>query len=140
MKKSKNSSSNSSDIFSFIRPTEEIPTSQPRFAPSDIEPGTCCGMNIEHIDWPKGITHIGHDAFAHCENLKTAVIPDTVTLIGERAFTECLSLNSITFSKRMSAIPLGCCAECLTLESVTIPSNIRTIGYGAFCKCLSLKK
>ena len=94
-----------------------------------IEAGTFSETEIDHIDWPEGVQSIGHDAFAHCGNLETVVIPDTVVEVGERAFIECLLLRSITFSRNMVEIPSGCCAECLALKSVAIPANIRTIGY-----------
>lgn len=129
----------SEDIFSSLPTTNEQSTRRGK-TDACIEAGTFIETDIDHIDWPEGITHIGHDAFAHCGNLETVIIPDTVTQVGERAFIECLSLRAISFSKGMSEIPLGCCAECLVLETVNIPSNIRHIGYDAFAKCLRLQR
>ena len=45
---------------------------------------------------PDGVTGIGFEAFAECENLRSVIIPDTVTEIGGKAFFGCTGLTSIS--------------------------------------------
>ena len=98
----------SEEIFSFENIANRENTKNDSVLVS-IEAGTFSETEIDHIDWPEGVQSIGHDAFAHCGNLETVVIPDTVVEVGERAFIECLLLRSITFSRNMVEIPSGCC-------------------------------
>lgn len=43
-----------------------------------------------------GVTCISEDAFAYCENLTSATVPESVTNISYYAFSDCDSLTSIT--------------------------------------------
>ena len=88
MKKENSKSANlSEDIFSSL-PTTNKQSIRRGKTDVCIDAGTFIETDIDHIDWPEGITHIGHDAFAHCGNLESVIIPDTVTQLGERAFIE----------------------------------------------------
>lgn len=53
------------------------------------------GSPITSISIPNGITEIGADCFANCENLKEISIPSSVTYIGGDAFENCPNLESI---------------------------------------------
>lgn len=58
------------------------------------------------------VTSIGNYAFAECEKITQATIPDSVTSIGDSAFEGCIHLTS-----------------------VTIPDSVTSIGYDAFEFC-----
>ncbi len=45
-----------------------------------------------------GVTSIGDNAFAACENLKEIEIPETVTAIGDYVFTGCEALETVTYT------------------------------------------
>ena len=45
-----------------------------------------------------GVTSIGNNAFAACENLKEIEIPETVTAIGDNVFTGCEALETVTYT------------------------------------------
>lgn len=48
--------------------------------------------DLEYINVPNSITHIGTCAFGNCKNLISINIPNNVTYIGEYAFTNCEKL------------------------------------------------
>ncbi len=45
-----------------------------------------------------GVTSIGDNAFAACENLAEIEIPETVTTIGDNVFTGCEALETVTYT------------------------------------------
>ncbi len=45
-----------------------------------------------------GVTSIGDNAFATCENLKEIEIPETVTAIGDHVFEGCEALETVTYT------------------------------------------
>ncbi len=45
-----------------------------------------------------GVTSIGNNAFAACENLKEIEIPETVTAIGSHVFEGCEALETVTYT------------------------------------------
>lgn len=103
---------------------------------------------------PDGVTKIGAEAFANCDNITSVIIPGTVTAVGEYAFSECHNLTSVTIPE--SVVSIDCHAfdgtpwfeECPqefliagknillkyngTGSSVTIPSQVETIGNCVF--------
>ena len=64
---------------------------------------------IKGVTIKEGITTVGDNAFAYCEELASVSLPNSLMSIGEGAF-----------------------AECDKLKSVVIPKNVTTIGSGAF--------
>ena len=64
---------------------------------------------IKGVTIKEGITTVGDNAFAYCEELASVSLPNSLISIGEGAF-----------------------AECDKLKSVVIPKNVTTIGSGAF--------
>ena len=65
--------------------------------------------SIHSVTIKEGITSVGDNAFALCEELASVSLPNSLELIGEGAF-----------------------AECDKLKSVEIPENVTSIGSGAF--------
>ena len=64
--------------------------------------------NITEVVIESGVTSIGNYAFAGCDHLTSATIPDSVTGIGMAAFAR------------------------TDLTSITIPASVTSIGTGAF--------
>ena len=57
-----------------------------------------------------GVTSIGDNAFAACENLKKVEIPETVTEIGDDVFSGCEALETVTYNgseKQWNEIEIG---------------------------------
>ena len=70
-----------------------------------------------------GVTSIGDNAFAACENLKEIEIPETVTAIGDNAFSGCEALETITYTgseEQWDEIEIGAGNETFTESEVVI--------------------
>ena len=74
---------------------------------------------------------IGIGAFRGCRNLQTVDIPQGVTHIGYQAFQYC-PFQSINIPEGVAEIGLYAFGACPTLQSVTIPSTLQRIAIGAF--------
>ncbi len=53
---------------------------------------------ITNVVVADGVTSIGDNAFAACENLKEVEIPETVTTIGDNVFAGCEALETVTYT------------------------------------------
>ena len=86
---------------------------------------------------PDGVTIIGENAFAYCENLVSVTIADSVTEIGALAFDHCTNLVDITFGKAnsLTVIGSGAFGHCYILSPIAIPNGVTTIGASAFTYC-----
>ena len=85
---------------------------------------------IKKVIIDDGITTIGTDAFADCNNLYSVSIPDSVTYIGEMAFADCIILKSVVIPESVTMIDMGAFFLCSNLTSVTIQGNdINTSSY-----------
>lgn len=90
---------------------------------------------ISSIIFPEGLTGIGAQAFAFCDNLSSVVIPDTVCTMGSEVFFSCSSLESVVLSSSLTEISSGAFQYCNALQSVVIPDGVTTIGRHAFDGC-----
>ena len=61
---------------------------------------------------------IGKDAFDHCDNLKSVVIPKGIKLISESAFEDCHSLTSVSISESVETISSRILHGCKALRDV----------------------
>lgn len=61
---------------------------------------------------------IGKDAFDHCDNLKSVVIPKGIKLISESAFEDCHSLTSVSISESVETIGSRTLHGCRALRDV----------------------
>ena len=65
---------------------------------------------IERVVIEDGVTAIGANAFAYCENLSELTLPASVTSIGDNAFSDCNSLGEVIFddtAEQWEAIEIG---------------------------------
>lgn len=79
---------------------------------SECTPWSVYDAIIRDVIINEGITSVGNNAFAYCEELKSVSLPNSLVLIGEGAF-----------------------AECSKLKSIVIPENVETLASGAFYGC-----
>ena len=100
--------------------------------------GAPWGREIKAVVMESGVTSIGKSAFAHCENLTSAVIPEGVTSIGNGAFYGCKSLTSIIIPEGVTSIGNSVLSYCSALTSVVLPSTVTTVAPYAFEYCTAL--
>ena len=103
--------------------------------------GTCTDQNLIIPDTVDGyrVGRIDNGAFENCEDLVSAVIPDTVTAIGSGAFGDCYALESLTVGKAVRTIGKRAFANCENLKSVALPATVTEIGEDAFAGCWALQ-
>jgi len=93
---------------------------------------------LTSVTIPDGVTGIGNEAFAVCEDLISIRIPESVNRIGTQAFTSCKALISIRIPEGVTRIPARAFSNCSSLTSVVIPGSVTSIGNRAFYECSSL--
>ena len=74
---------------------------------------------FDELQYFTGLTVIGDNAFAHCLNLTSVVLPNTVTELGWQAFYDCRSLLSITIPASVNYI-VGGALNCGNLEMIVV--------------------
>ena len=95
---------------------------------------------IEKITISDGITEIGDYAFANCDIMISASIPDSVKSINTAAFLMCESAEEIVIPESVTAIGDYAFSECYELTNLTIPDGIKGIGESAFYMCESVEE
>ena len=87
---------------------------------------------VENVTFPQNsqLTEIGIEVFAHCNNLKNIVIPETVTKIGGSAF-QYAGLTGIEIPASVTDIG-NFAFERTKLTSIKIPASVTNIGIFAF--------
>ncbi len=100
---------------------------------------------VQNITVFSGITKIGNDIFANCDNLKTAALPNTVISIGDAAlaiFEDTMGvvrgLEKITIPAGIKSIGKWAFAG-TKLTEITIPASVIEIGDYVFRDCIKLK-
>ena len=83
----------------------------------------------------EGITSIGANMFASCENLTDVTLPGSLKEIGFAAFCFCSSLRRIRLPEGLKRIGDDAFRECSSLESVMIPDGVTEIGSMSFEDC-----
>lgn len=115
---------------------------------------------IKTVTITNGITSIGEEIFAYCENLTEVTMADTVTEICGKAFFQSTKLTTITLSKSLQTIDrlafsgTGLTAVVLPdtltfigdnafsgtqIAEITIPAGVTEMGKAVFYKCRQLK-
>ena len=93
--------------------------------------------NITSVTLPEGIVTIGENAFNHCSNLRTIVIPNSVKVIKKNAFYKA-GIENITWGTGLIMIEGGAFAG-TNLRQVSIPNSVKHLG-SAFSGCKKLEK
>ncbi len=96
------------------------------------------GNNRTSYEIYESVTHIGENAFAYCESVKSITIPYGVTSISQFTFGNCSNLTSITIPDSVISIDSHAFYNCRSLTNITIPDSVTGIGRLAFCLCNSL--
>lgn len=81
---------------------------------------------------PEGITTIGDNAFADCDNLMEVTLSKSLSSIGQSAFNDCNNLREIIIPKNVSEIWNCAFFSCKSLKKIVFLGDARQIGSGAF--------
>ena len=100
-----------------------------------LEDFTFLSSGIESVTLSKGIEVIKTAAFASCQNLKKAVLPDSANDFGNYIFSDCVQLSSVKLPSGIKKIPYGIFSSCIALESVDLPDTVEYIDEEAFNFC-----
>ena len=100
-----------------------------------------CGRNsskIRRVKIPEGVTYLGKEAFADCENLEDVELPESLSVIESRAFFRCRRLSRVKLPKELRLLGAGAFQGCSYLKKCEIPKNVTTIRESVFQDCPSL--
>jgi hypothetical protein len=85
-----------------------------------------------------GVTRIGENAFAGCNNLTSIALPHSLKGLGAWAFAGCSSLPAMTLPNSVKGIGRRAFSGCRSLTSIALPDSVTGIGGGAFAYCSNL--
>ncbi|MCM1533551.1 MAG: leucine-rich repeat domain-containing protein [Corallococcus sp.] len=91
------------------------------------------GVSFSTIDVVSS-TEVGTRAFANCENMTSATLPEGITEIGSYAFDGCVALKNTTFPQSLETIGSYAYRD-TALTTVTLQDNVESIGSEAFENC-----
>ena len=94
--------------------------------------------SLVSLQFPSGLTSIGHNAFYGCTSLTSLQFPSNLTSIGASAFAGCKGLTSLQFPSGLTFIGGAAFEDCTSLVSLQLPSGLTSIGSAAFENCTSL--
>lgn len=89
--------------------------------------------NLEEIQWPNGLKHIGEWAF-YATGLRRVNFPNSLCTIKDHAFESCGALSCVTLEKGISCIGSDAFAYCGELQQIEFPQTLRHIKHGAFTR------
>ncbi|MBR2047543.1 MAG: leucine-rich repeat protein [Oscillospiraceae bacterium] len=95
---------------------------------------------IRKVVVEEGVTSLGGNAFADCDNLEEVWLADSVTTIGPRVFYECINLTSIRMPVDLAFVGFNAFYRCIKLRSIDLGNRLISIGYGAFDSCYTLSR
>ena len=78
------------------------------------------------------LEQIMDSAFADCDNLTSAKIPNSVSYVGVSAFSDCDHLTTLVWSTSANIINEGTFNGSGSLNNITIPANVKRISKNAF--------
>ncbi len=93
---------------------------------------------VKTVEIADGVTKIGNNAFAYCNNLTDITVPESVAAIGSNAFYNCYKLTGIEIPESVTVIDRNTFYGCEAFTSVSIPDSVTTIGESAFYRCSDL--
>lgn len=82
-----------------------------------------------------GVTRIGETAFAECDTLFEAVIPEGVKEVASMAFFKCGELRSLDLPESLEIIGSDGFSYCEKVPDIFVPAGVKTIGHHAFFGC-----
>lgn len=103
-----------------------------------IDNGAFYNCEIDSIEIPAGVTHIGSYAFKSCRKLRSVQIPENVEFTGGYVFQDCVALQEVVFERGTSALPHKIFENCTSLSHVILPEGLKVIGSEAFLNCTNL--
>lgn len=118
-----------------------------RYLLKKVDNNQSTSIEMDELDLPGTLTHIGAGAFFGCdaiETLEMRPLYGECTIGGdggseeEGVFAYCFSMKHATLSEGVLDIGKDMFKECVLLESVRIPTTAREIKSGAFNLCASL--
>ncbi len=77
-------------------------------------------------------THMGDNAFEHCENLNRVILHPDTDHIPASAFADCHSLKELRPPRQLASLGPRAFLRCLSLSSVGSLESLRTVGASAF--------
>lgn len=86
----------------------------------------------KEIVLPKGLEHIGDEAFANYVSLTPLSLPSTVKTIGTSAFAECRMAPELVIPGKVKEIGDHAFSYSGGIETISIGKGVRRIGMGAF--------
>lgn len=93
---------------------------------------------IRTIVLSSGVTSVGANAFADCDDLRQAILPYGITSIGSAAFANCANLRSIRLPAQMTAMGGNAFFNCSSLSGIELPGTLQSIPDYAFALCANL--
>ena len=82
-----------------------------------------------------GVTRIGEMAFAECDTLFEATIPEGVKEVGSMAFFKCGELRRLDLPESLEIIGSDGFSYCEKVPDIFVPAGVKTIGHHAFFGC-----
>ena len=79
--------------------------------------------NITQIIVENGVTSIGNNAFAECEEAKNVSLSESIISIGEKAFFGCDSITDFSIPKNVATIGDAAFSNCNSLSAVQVESG-----------------
>ena len=100
-----------------------------------------CG-GLTSIEVPENVNQIQSGVFAHCTNLKTAIIKNANPSINSVGgiFSECYSLEKVVLPSEMTIIPDFMFINCTSLKRIDLPKTLNEIGDYVFTGCSALEE
>ena len=86
----------------------------------------------KEIVLPKGLEHIGNEAFANYVSVTPLSLPSTVKTIGSGAFHECKMTPELVIPGKVKEIGDHAFSYSGGIETISIGKGVRRIGIGAF--------
>ena len=94
--------------------------------------------NLNSVQMPSSVTHIGRCAFAECSELNSINLPDNIEFIGEGSFQNCENLTNIAIPEGTEYIGEYAFLLCSGLTNIKIPHSVKELGMNAFAYCSNL--
>ena len=96
-------------------------------------------VSVTPLSLPSTVKTIGSSAFKECKMTPDLVIPGKVKEIGDIAFSYCGGIETISIGKGVKHIGSSAFEGLEKVETVVIPDGVETIGNFCFSACYNLK-